>query len=139
PPKPPVPKPAEPAPPTTRWDRLGGEAKVQKVVDDFVALAAKDAKVNFDRSGKFKLDAAAIDQLKKHLVAFVSQATGGPLKYTGKSMKEAHKGMGITNAEFDAAAADLKKALEKNGAKPADIQAVLQAVEGTRTAIVEKQ
>ena len=36
------------------WNRLGGEANVKRVVDDFVALAAADPKVNFFRAGAFK-------------------------------------------------------------------------------------
>jgi hypothetical protein len=71
------------------------------------------------------------------LVEFISSATGGPLKYEGKSMKEAHKGMKITNDEFDAAAKDLKEALEKHGAKAGDVEAVMTAVSGTRKDIVE--
>jgi hemoglobin len=121
------------------WERLGGEENVKKVVDDFVELAAANPKVNVTRNGKYKLDEKAVAHLKKELVDLVSQATGGPLKYTGKDMKELHKGMGITDAEFDAAAADLKKALQNNGAKPADIELVLKAVEGTRKDIVEKK
>jgi truncated hemoglobin YjbI len=132
-------KPDETKPPKTAtlWERLGGEDAVVKVVDDFVALASKDAKVNISRGGKIKLTEDAVAKLKGQLVAFVSQATGGPLKYTGKSMKEAHKGMGITDAEFDASVADLKKALEMNGAKTADIKELLDIVEGTRKDIVE--
>jgi hemoglobin len=68
---------------------------------------------------------------------FISQATGGPYPYRGKSMKEAHRGMGITNAEFDAFAADLKKALEKNGVSAADIEPLMHAVDVTRADIVE--
>ena len=52
-------------------------------------------------------------------------------------MKEAHRGMGITNAEFDALAADLKKALERNGVGAADIEQVMQVVNATRADIVE--
>ena len=107
------------------------------MIDDFVELAGSDPKVNFDRNGKYKLDAAAVTRLKAQLLDFVSQATGGPYSYRGKSMKEAHRGMGITNAEFDAAAADLKKVLEKNGVKPADIEQVMQLVATTRADIVE--
>lgn len=137
--KPEVKKPevTKPVAPKTLWDRLGGEANVKKVVDDFVAAAASDPKVNFDRNGKYKLDDAAVAHTKKELIDFVSAATGGPHKYTGKSMKEVHKGMGITDAEFDAAAGHLKVALEKNGAAPADVNAVLGAVGGTRKDIVE--
>lgn len=131
-------KPETTPPATTLWERLGGEANVKKVVDDFVLLAAGDAKVNFFRDGKYKLDGEGVTKLKKGLVDFISSATGGPFKYTGKSMREAHKGMGITDAEFDAIAADLKKALETNGAKPADVADVLKAVAGTRKDIVEE-
>jgi hemoglobin len=126
-------------PPATLWQRLGGEDNVRKIVDDFVAAVATDPKVNFDRNGRHKLTIAQIVETKNKIVAFVSQANGGPLKYTGKSMKEAHQGMGITDTEFDAAAVHLRKALEKNGVKPADVRAVMEAVEGTRKDIVENK
>ena len=100
--------------------------------------AGKDPKVNFWRDPTKVPSKEEVADLKKHLVEFVSSATGGPLKYEGKSMKEAHKGMKITNDEFDAAAADLKEALEKNGAKADDVKAVLAAVETTRKDIVEE-
>ena len=123
--------------PKTLWDRLGGEVGVSKVVDDFVAAAATDPKVDFTRGGTYKLDAAAVAHLKKELIDFVSSATGGPFEYKGKSMKAVHKGMGITDAQFDAAAADLTTALVKNGVKFNDVKAVLGAVETTRKDIVE--
>jgi hemoglobin len=104
-----------------------------------VALSAKDPKVNFDRGGKIKLDAAAIESFKKNVVAFISQGSGGPIKYTGKSAKETHKGMGITNAEFDAAVADLRQAFQKNGVKEADLKEVLKAVDALRKDIVERK
>lgn len=128
---------AKPPAPVTLWDRLGGEKGVAKLVDDFVALAASDAKVNFFRDGKFKPTAEQVIELKKKLVEMISEASGGPLKYTGRSMKEAHKGMGITDAEFDALAGNLKKALEDNKVAADDAAAVLKAVEATRKDIVE--
>ena len=139
----PPPKPPEPKPPrtaTTLWDRLGGEANVRKIVDDFVASGLKDPKVNFDRDGKYKLDEATLDDFKKRVVEFISQGSGGPLKYTGKSVKAIHQGMGITNAEFDAAVTHIQKALEKNGVQPADVRAVLLAIGGLRKdVVVEKK
>ncbi|HKB39288.1 MAG TPA: hypothetical protein VKD72_22810, partial [Gemmataceae bacterium] len=124
---------------TTLWERLGGEANVKKVVDDLCARASKDPKVDVTRGNKFPLDEQGMARLKKLLVEFISKETGGPLKYTGKSMKEVHKGMGITDEQFDALAGHLKKALEDNGAKEPDIKAVLDAVEKTRKEIVEKK
>ncbi len=127
-----------PATPTqTLWERLGGEENVRRVVSDLLETAGPDPKVNFFRDGKYKLDGAGLANLKQHLVEFVSAATGGPLAYTGKDMKTVHQGMGITDAEFDALAGHLKAALERNGAKPADVKAVMTAVGGTRKDIVE--
>ena len=123
--------------PKTLWDKLGGQAGVSKVVDDFVAAAAPDPKVNFDRGGKYKLDDKAVAGLKKSLVELISSVSGGPLKYTGQSMKESHKGMEITNAEFDALAGHLAAALKKNGVKDEDAKAVMDVVGGTRKDIVE--
>jgi hemoglobin len=135
-------KPGEPLPApgkNTLWDRLGGEKGVTKVVNDFVAKAAADPKVNFDRNGKYKLDEEAVAKLKKRLVEQISEATGGPLKYEGRDMKTVHKGMGITNDEFDALAKDLRTVLMDNGVKPDDVGAVLDAVLATRKDIVESK
>ncbi|MBL8799904.1 MAG: group 1 truncated hemoglobin [Planctomycetia bacterium] len=121
------------------WDRLGGLDAVTKVVDDFVALAAEDPKVNFTRDGKLKFTDEQVAALKKSLVAFVSAASGGPLKYTGKSMKESHQGLGVTDAEFDATVDVLLKALDKNGVKEEEAKALRAAVETTRKDIVQKK
>jgi hemoglobin len=117
------------------WERLGGEPVVTKVVHDFVAAAAKDPKVNFDRGGKYKVDATKLEKL---LVEFVSSATGGPLKYSGRDMKTAHAGMGITAAEFKALVEHLGTALEKNNVPGKEIQEVMILVGGTKKDIVEK-
>jgi hemoglobin len=121
----------------TLWERLGGEANLKKVVEDFVAAALGDPKVNFLRDGRFdgKVDVARLKQL---LVEQISSVSGGPLKYEGRDMKAVHQGMGITGAEFDALAGHLQAALKKHGAAEADIKAVLDAVGGTRKDIVEK-
>ncbi|MBN9122549.1 MAG: group 1 truncated hemoglobin [Planctomycetes bacterium] len=124
---------------TTLWDRLGGEKAVRAVVHDLVLAAAEDPKVNFTRNGKYKLDAKGVEHLEQMLVEFVSSATGGPLKYTGKSMKEAHKGMMITDEEFNALAGHLVATLKKYKVPQTDIDELVKAVDGTRKDIVEKK
>ncbi len=121
----------------TLWERLGGAANVRKVVDDLIKSAAADPKVNFSRDGKYKLDEPTVQFLEQQLVDFISSATGGPFKYQGKSVKEVHKGMGVTNAEYDALGQHIQKALAKNGVKAADLAEVMKAVEGLRKDIVE--
>jgi hemoglobin len=126
----------------TLWERLGGEPAVTAVIDDFVGRAASNPKVNFTRKGtpnEWQATPENVALLKKRLVQFVSMASGGPLKYQGQSMKNAHTGMKITNAEFDALAADLKASLDKFKV-PDDLQQeLLQAVGSTRKDIVEEK
>ena len=89
------------------YDRLGGKDAITAVVDDFVANVAADKRIN----GFFAK--ADIPRLKRNLVDQICQATGGPCTYTGKDMKTAHKGMGITDADFNALVEDLQKSLAK--------------------------
>ena len=89
------------------YERLGGKDAITAVVDDFVANVAADKRIN----GFFAK--ADVPRLKKNLVDQICQATGGPCTYTGKDMRTAHKGMGITDADFNALVEDLQKSLNK--------------------------
>jgi hemoglobin len=94
------------------YDRLGGQPAIVAVVDDFVGNVAADNRIN-----KFFTGAAADPEEMKHfkamLVDQICEASGGPCKYTGKSMPEAHKGMAISHDDFTALVEDLKKSLDK--------------------------
>jgi hemoglobin len=68
------------------YERLGGKPAIQAVVDDFIGNVAADPRIN----GFFAN--ADIPRLKRMLVDQICEASGGPCKYTGKSMKEAHAG-----------------------------------------------
>jgi hemoglobin len=89
------------------YDRLGGKPAITAVVDDFVGNVAADTRINQ------RFANADIPRLKRMLVDQICQASGGPCTYTGASMKDAHKGMKITDAEFNALVADLVKSLDK--------------------------
>ena len=119
------------------WDRLGGQAGVTRIIDDLVAAVATDPRVDFFRGGKFKLDAAGVARLKKLLVEQVSSLTGGPLKYDGLGMKEAHKGMGITVVQYDAFMDHVKEVLEKNKVAPGDVATIVTALNSYRKDIIE--
>jgi len=91
----------------TLYERLGGKGAITAVVDDFVGRVAADKRIN----GKFAL--ANIPRLKMLLVEQICAASGGPCTYTGRDMKTAHAGMGITGAQFDALVEDLVATLDK--------------------------
>ncbi len=83
------------------YERLGAKDSIRAVVDDFVGRVAKDDRINP------KFTKTDIGRLKQMLVDQVCEAAGGPCKYNGRSMKEAHSGMKVTSGEFDALVGDL--------------------------------
>lgn len=123
----------------TLYERLGGMPAIQAVVDDFVDRGATDPRVNFTRRGtpyQWQATPENVLVVKKRIAAFVAMAAGGPQQYEGKDMRSSHKGMMISNAEFDALAEDLRASLSKFNV-PAREQAELMAViEKTRRDIV---
>ncbi len=123
--------------PTTLWARLGGEPAVKLVVHDFVIKAAKDPKVDFTRGGKYALDAPGVAKLEELIVQFVSSATGGPLKYTGRDMKTSHEGMKITDEQFGAIAGDLIEVLKAYNVPEKEINELVGIIATTKKDIVE--
>ena len=121
------------APPAkSLYERLGGKDAITKVVDEFVGNVAADKVIN-KRFAK-----TDIPKLKKNLVDQVCQATGGDCKYTGKSMKDAHKGMKITEDEWKATVGDLQKALDKYKVGATEQKELLGALAGMHDDIVGK-
>ena len=107
-------------PPPTLYERLQvvddigiarqGRAAIGIVVDDFVANLVADSRVN----ARFKgLPVPAVFKLKANLSDQICSAAGGPCAYLGRDMKMAHKGMNITEAEWNATVEALVKALDK--------------------------
>jgi hemoglobin len=71
------------------------------------------------------------------LVEQVSEATGGPVKYTGRGMRETHDEMGVTAGEFDALVADLVATLNQFKVPTTEQQELLGILGSLRSDIVE--
>ena len=52
--------------------------------------------------------------IKGHLCAFLEAGSGGPPRYTGRTMRDAHRGMNVSEAEYMAAIDDILAVLEKH-------------------------
>jgi hemoglobin len=129
--------------PKSLYYRLGGEPAITAVIDDFVNSAAGDPKVNFDRKNPphprtWDATPENVAKVKRQLVKFVAQATGGPKEYDGQSMPESHRGMEITDAEFDALAGHLKNTLVKLNVPQKEQDELMKIVGSTKGDIVGK-
>lgn len=121
------------APAASLYDRLGQKPAIEVVVDKFLANVVADTRINAFFA---HLDQAGVAKLRGHLIDQVCQATGGPCTYGGKTMRETHAGMGITEEQFGALVEDLSKALDEAGARPADRDELLGALAGMKPDIV---
>ena len=89
------------------YERLGGIDAITAVVEDFRDRAAADDRINL------KFARTDLARLTKMLIDQVCEATGGPCRYGGRTMKEAHAGMNVTKGEFDALVDDLVATLKQ--------------------------
>ncbi len=134
----------------TLFDRLGGEAGIGAIVEDFTTRVLQDPRVNWSRKGvtrggfSFRRNRsvawdgapASVARLKTHLKQFLVLATGGPAHYDGKQMKSAHAAMHIGNPEFEAALGDLKASLDKLQIPNKEQKELLSILESPRPQIV---
>lgn len=109
-------------PESSIYDRIGGAASVKAAVDLFYRRILADpelapffANVNLER-------------LKRHQFAFLSHALGGPVRYTGAQMSQAHAHLAIEQRHFDAVASHLAQTLRALGVDDQSVQEILAAI-----------
>jgi len=118
--------------------RLGEKKAITAVVDEFVARVAADKRIN-SFFAQTAADPARLKAFKGKLVDQICMASGGPCKYTGKDMKSAHSGMGVSGADFDALVEDLVAALDKFKVAAHEKDQLVGALGPMKTDIVEKK
>ncbi|RCV54716.1 group I truncated hemoglobin [Marinitenerispora sediminis] len=94
---------------TTIYDRIGGYEAIAAVVDDFYVRVLADPELAGFFSG------TSMPRLKGRQTEFFSAALGGPVAYTGATMKDVHAGRGIEQRHFDLVAGHLSAALAAAG------------------------
>src|SRR5262249_53154373 len=117
------------------YDRLGGYNAIALVVDDFITRLATDKRFERFFSG-FSTDSKK--RLRQHILDQFCAAAGGPCVYMGRDMKTSHAGLGITEADWDAAAKHLVEALDKYKVPAAEKDELLVFVVAQKKDIVEK-
>jgi hemoglobin len=118
------------------YERLGGVYAIAAVVDDFIDRIMVNPLLNANP----KVDEAHHRVSKagfKYLVTeMVCWATGGPQKYTGKTMKESHEQLGITEPEWQVFLQDFQDTLDKFQVPQAEQRELFAIVASTKAEIV---
>src|SRR6185436_19123097 len=89
------------------YSRLGGVDAIRAVVHDFVSRVAVDDRINAFFRG------VDIPNLERLLTEQICQASGGPCRYSGRTMRAAHEGMNVRDEHFSALVEDLVAALDR--------------------------
>lgn len=122
--------------PKTLYQRLGGYDAIAAVTDDFIGRLATDKQLSRFFAGHSE---DSLKKIRQHVVDQLCAATGGPCVYTGRDMKTSHKGMGISEGDWNAAATHLTATLDKFKVPAAEKAEVLGAVTSLKGDIVEKK
>ena len=91
------------------YTQLGGKPALEAVVDGLLQRAAHDPRIQ----DFFK--ETNLQYLRTQLVDQLCAASGGPCRYEGESMKNAHAAMGLKQTHFNALVEDLQDALDAAG------------------------
>jgi hemoglobin len=95
------------------YQRLGGSSGINALVADIVALHMENPVIRA-RFRPYLDTPEKLEITKKHLCAFLEAGSGGTAKYTGRTMRDTHRGMNINEAEYMATIDDILAALRKH-------------------------
>ena len=112
----------------TLFDRLGGHAGIAAAVADLYDHILDDDELAHFFVG---IDVA---EVQRHQRELVTTAVGGPSLYEGRTLREAHDGLGIERRHVDLVIRHLAGALARAGVAPADVMAVLSVIDRLWTA-----
>ena len=118
----------------TLYKRLGGYDALAAVTDDFIGRLAADKQL-----GKFFVGHSkdSLGRIRQLIVDQLCAVTGGPCIYVGRSMKVAHEGLGITDADWDVSVKHLVATLDKFKVPQKEKDEVLGAISTLKADIVE--
>lgn len=118
------------------YDRLGGVYNIATVVDDFIDRIMVDPRLNKNPAVDEAHHRVSPPGFKYLVTEMVCWAAGGPQQYSGRSMGDSHRHLGITEDEWVAFMDDLHQTLEVFGVPLQEVQELTAIVESTRDGIV---
>ncbi len=115
------------------YDRIGGRDVIASIVKDFV-----EVRIVKDKRISVRFASADPAGFEDKLTAQLCEATGGPCKYTGKSMREAHQGLALTETELAAFIDDFGQSLEDEKIPAPERKELIGLVQAMHDDIISK-
>jgi len=122
--------------PTSLYERLGGIYPIATVVDDFIDRVMHNPILNANPKVNEAHHRVTPPGFKYLVTEMVAWATGGPQKYTGKTMFDSHAQLGITEPEWQAFMKDLRDCFAKFSIPDQEQSELIAIVESTKKDIV---
>ena len=121
------------------YERLGGVYNIATVVDDFIDRIMVDLCLNANPRVNEAHHRVSPPGFKYLVTEIVCEATGGPQKYSGRSMRDSHEHLLITAAEWEAFLDDFQQTLVKFKVPQAEQKELKAIVDSTRADIVARE
>jgi hemoglobin len=118
------------------YDRLGGAYPIASVVDVFIDLLLHNDVLNANPQIRAARERVPPAGLKFHVTTLVCQVTVGPCTYAGRSMKDAHAHLAITEREWQAMVTDFRRVLNDFRVPSREQEELIAIVESTKRDIV---
>lgn len=118
------------------YSRLGGYDGISAVVDDLIPRLIED-----EQLGRFWAHRGddGLQREEQLLVDFLCHASGGPMYYTGRSMTLAHRGMRISESDWDRFVSHVQSTLAAFEVSTDERADVLAFIASTKDEIVEAE
>jgi hemoglobin len=118
---------------STLYERIEYAGGLRRLVDRLYLRVLADPSLLFH----FKhLDDQHLKRLRWHMLTLLAVVTGGPSKYRGRDLHEAHADLHITGEAFDRVLWHVQATLQELGVQPEDQRVVLAAMEARRDQVV---
>jgi hemoglobin len=118
------------------YERLGGVYSIATVVDDFIDRIMTDPRLNANPRVDEAHHRVSPAGFKYLVTEMVCGATGGPQRYTGRTMKDSHEALMITAEEWQAFLEDFQQTMDKFGVPQTEQEELKAIVDSTRADIV---
>ena len=118
------------------YERLGGVYAIAAVVDDFINRVMDNPRLNANPrvdEAHHRVSRAGFKYLVTEMVCW---ATGGPQRYSGRSILDSHAHLGITEEERQVFLADFQTCLDSFAVPKAEQGELFAIVESTKNDIV---